>query len=51
MEVGTRTYSRGVLDLLKSADWCGYLDADYDVINVAVSVLFHAGGSGADPSS
>ena len=36
---------------VEGADGCGYLDANDDVVDVAVLVLFHAGGASADPSA
>ncbi len=36
---------------LEGTDWGSDFNADNDIVNIAVSVLFHAWGSGTDPTS
>lgn len=51
VDVRSWTDSWRLLLSLESADWCGNFDTNNDIVDVAVSVLFHAWSSGTDPAS
>lgn len=51
MDVWAWADSWWILVLLESADRSGDLDADNDVIDISVSILFHTWGTGADPTA
>lgn len=51
MNIWSWTDSRTILFFLDGSDRGSNFDADNNVVNIAISVLFHAWGSGAYPSS